>query len=114
MKKYIYISIAFLTTPLFKVFADWRGGIDTARNEFDLPDNTPEDVLLNFLEWTTMILAVVATLAFVISGIMLITSGGNPEQINKAKDFIKYSIIGLIVSLSAHIIIIFIADILII
>lgn len=107
MKKYIYSAIAFLMIPVFKLSANWQDGI-TEAGLFDLPDETPYNILTYFLEWITMILAVIAALAFIISGFMFITSGGNPEQAGKAKDFVKYSIIGLIVSLSAYVIIIFI------
>ncbi len=89
----------------------WTDGLNQT-GQFNLPNALPEIILTNFLLWITSILALLAALAFVISGVMFLTSGGNPEQTTRAKDFIKYSIIGLIVSLSAYIIIMFIDNVL--
>lgn len=109
-KKFIFFLLALLT-PLQLILADWSTGLGTA-GTFGLPNAMPENILTNFLLWLTYILAIIAALAFVISGVMFLTSGGNPEQTTKAKDFVKYSIIGLIVSLSGYIIIRLIDDIL--
>jgi hypothetical protein len=111
MKKYIYISITFLAIPFFKALASWTDGL-TAASGFGLSAQTPEDILTNFLLWLTAVLAILTALALVVSGIMFLFSGGNPDLAKQAKDYVKYSIIGLSVSLSAYIIIKFISDIL--
>lgn len=46
----------------------------------------------------------VATIMFVISGIMFLLSGGNPNMIQKAKSCLLYAVIGAVVALSATII----------
>ena len=100
-----------LLLPIIRVQADWGQGLATAGG-FSLPKATPENILEEFMLWILSILAIVAALAFVISGIMFLTSGGNTEQTTRAKDFIKYSIIGLAVALSGYIIIVFINSVL--
>jgi hypothetical protein len=106
MKKIIATLFITLMAPLAVIQADWDEGIDEAAF-FNLPDPTdgPKGVLEGFLLWILGILAVLFALAFVISGVMLITSGGNQDQAKQAKDYIKYSIIGLSVALSGYIII---------
>lgn len=111
MKKISIISLLLLSAPLHSLLADWSTGIGTA-GTFALPNAMPENILINFLLWLTYILTIIAVLAFVISGIMFLTSGGNSEQTGRAKEFVKYSIIGIIVSLSGYIIIRLIDDIL--
>jgi hypothetical protein len=111
MKKIIATLFITLMAPLAVIQADWDEGIDAAAF-FNLPDPTdgPKGVLEGFLLWILGILAVLFALAFVISGVMFITSGGNQERTKEAKDYIKYSIIGLFVALSGYIIIKFISD----
>lgn len=42
-----------------------------------------------------------AVLMLVIAGIYFVTAAGNPEQISKAKKFVTYAIIGVIITLLA-------------
>lgn len=89
----------------------WSEGIQETEN-FGLPNATPYDIITNILNWILSIFAVLAALAFVISGVMFLISGGNQDLTSKAKDYIKYSIIALAVALSGFIIIRFIDGIL--
>lgn len=54
------------------------------------------------------ILGVVAVLFIVIGGIQFMTSGGSSEQTNKAKNTILYAVIGLMVAVSAELIVNFV------
>jgi hypothetical protein len=89
----------------------WSEGIQETEN-FGLPNATPYDIITNILNWILSIFAVLAVLAFVISGVMFLTSGGNQDMTSRAKDYIKYSIIAIAVALSGFIIINFIDNIL--
>jgi hypothetical protein len=109
MKKIIATLFITLMAPLAVIQANWNEGITEARL-FGLSEETPKDILTGSLEWILGILAILFALAFGISGVMLITSGGNQDQAKQAKDYIKYSIIGLFVALSGYIIIKFISD----
>ncbi len=56
------------------------------------------------------IIGIIAVVAMVIGGVMYATSGGNSEQIKKAKDTILYAIIGIIVAVMAYAIVGFITQ----
>lgn len=62
-------------------------------------------VIENFMKWILAVFGFLAIIAFVVSGIMYLTSGGEKERAEKAKKAMNYSIIGVIVGLSGYIII---------
>jgi len=49
--------------------------------------------------WLFTILVAVAGIAIVIAGYYFVTAAGNPEQITKARNFIYYALIGVVVAL---------------
>ena len=110
MKKLLTFLILFLL-PTLEVSANWTNAIINA-SSFDLPSTTPDYIITEFLLWLLSMLAIVTVLALVISGFMLIISGGNPDQTKQAKEYIKYSIMGLAVALSGYIIVRFIDNLL--
>ncbi|NCU42077.1 MAG: hypothetical protein EOM19_05170 [Candidatus Moranbacteria bacterium] len=74
-----------------------------------LPDPDPENpiwkVLDTFLRWILGILGLIAIIAFAVSGIMYLLSAGNENQIDKAKTYMVWSIVGVIVALLGFVII---------
>ena len=54
------------------------------------------------------IAAVLSVLMIVVGGLMFVTSGGNSENAAKARETIIYSVVGLVVSLSAVVIVQFV------
>jgi hypothetical protein len=111
MKKIIAFINLFLLYPLVKVHADWGDGM-TAIGEFGLSTQEPEGIIEKLLLWLLSVLAILSVLAFVISGVMFLISGGNEKMTSQAKDYIKYSVIGLVVALCGYIIVKFINDVL--
>ena len=75
------------------------------------PDNTGlssasiQTILTNVGSWLMGIFAILAIIAFVISGIQYLTSTGDTEQIEKAKNSAMYALIGVIIGLSGFVII---------
>lgn len=63
------------------------------------------DLISNFLNWMLGILGVLAVIAFVIAGVMYLTSAGDTEQAEKGKNIMLYAIIGLVVALLGLIIV---------
>jgi amino acid transporter len=57
-----------------------------------------------------LLVGVVAVLFLIIGGFQYIASGGNPEQVNKAKNTIFYAIIGIIVALLAYVLVQFVVS----
>jgi len=80
--------------------AQWAG----APAGTGLPQGGIENILSNFLSWALGIFGILAVLAFIISGIMYLTSAGNQTRTESAKKAMYWSIIGIVVGLSGWII----------
>ncbi len=63
------------------------------------------DLIRNLMLWLLYIVGFVAIIAFVISGIQYLLAGASEEMAKKAKANMQYAIIGVVVALSALIII---------
>lgn len=70
-----------------------------------LPDGTIYNIIGSTLQWLLAILGFIAVIGFVISGILYLTAAGNETQIEKAKNAMTYSIVGVIVALMGYVII---------
>jgi len=67
--------------------------------------------IIRMINYLSLTIGSFAFLSIVIGGIMLVTSGGQEQQISKGKDIIKYAIIGLAVALAAYFITAFVQSI---
>lgn len=85
-----FTKIGGVCFPVVPGLADPSGGIAA--------------ILSNVLSWLLGIFTTIAIIAFVISGIMYLTSTGDTEQIEKAKNNAKYALLGVIVGLSGFIV----------
>lgn len=72
----------------------------------NLPASPITVVILALMQWLLMIVAVIAIIAFVISGILYLTAAGNETQAEKAKNALIYSIIGVIVAMLGMIVLV--------
>lgn len=75
---------------------------------FGLPEGGGEGigyVLTGLLEWALAIFGIIAVFAFIIAGVLYLTSAGETDQIGKAKTAMKWSIVGVIVGLGGVIVI---------
>ncbi len=63
--------------------------------------------IINFIAYT---IGSLALLGIVVGGFMMIASAGNTEQINKGKEFIKYSIFGIVITFTAFFIVAFVQN----
>lgn len=79
-------------------------------NNVGLPNRTVSSLLVNLLQWLLYIFGTVAVIAFVVSGIMYVTSAGNDKQIDTAKEYMIWSIVGIIVAFSGVILLTAIAS----
>lgn len=76
-----------------------------------LPSTAATNTQLNqLLSVVFGILGVVAVIFLVIGGIQFMTSGGNSEQTNKAKNTILYALIGLAIAVSAELLVAFVLN----
>lgn len=107
------LSLALIMTvfglPLM-VGAQWDPA--TGASSADLSTDGAETVLQNILNTILALLALLAVLGFVISGVMFITAGGNDDRLKSAKAWLLYSIVGIVVALIGYIVVGFISGIL--
>lgn len=69
-----------------------------------LPANSIYGVLSTLLYWLIAILGIIALIAFVVSGLMYLMAAGDDDMIDRAKNAMKWSIVGIAVALSGYII----------
>lgn len=67
--------------------------------EYGLPDSSVWGIVNAFMFWILSLIAVVAVIAFVVSGMQYMLSAGNEKTIETAKRNMIYSIVGVVVSL---------------
>lgn len=70
--------------------------------EVNIKRLTAEEVLKNGLNIAYMLAAIIAVVMIIIGGILFTTSAGDSGNITKAKNMILYSVIGLVVIISAY------------
>lgn len=74
-------------------------------SEIGLSEMKVSDLIQNFMLWLLYIVGFVAIIAFVISGLQYLLAAGNEKMAEKAKANMQYAMIGVVVALSALIII---------
>lgn len=78
-------------------------------DRLDIPKASFDATLPNVLRIAFQLSALLSVLFVAIGGIKYTTSNGDPQGIKKAKDTIMYALVGLVVSLSAAIIMSFVS-----
>lgn len=68
------------------------------------------DIMKNIINTILFVLGIVAVIMIIIGGIRYVTSNGNAQQINSAKDTVLYSVIGLVIAIMAYAIVGFVID----
>lgn len=84
--------------------------VDGQEKKYFKPGSTYPPIIafiITVLEFATQIIGSLAVLIMIIGGFMFMTAQGDQTQIDKAKDVIKYAIIGLVVTFLSYIIVIF-------
>lgn len=76
--------------------------VGSGDSEVNIKRLTAEEVLKNGLNIAYMLAAIIAVIMIIIGGILFTTSAGDSGNITKAKNMILYSVIGLVVIISAY------------
>lgn len=71
----------------------------------NLPVSSVYGIISNTLSWLLAVLGFIAVMGFVISGIQYLLAAGDEGMIDRAKNAMKYSIIGVIVALGGYVVI---------
>jgi cytochrome bd-type quinol oxidase subunit 2 len=75
-------------------------------------NNTEAETLLStILNVFLGLIAILAVIGFVISGVMYITAGGSSDRVDAAQNWLKYSIIGVVIALIGYIVVNFVSRI---
>lgn len=83
------------------------GGADGS--DINLPQvGATTDTLKNLMVFVFGIIIVVSIIYIIIGGIQLIISTGDPQKIAKARMTILYSVVGLVIAVSAEVIVMFV------
>ncbi len=69
-------------------------------NPYNLPAGSISGIISNLLDWLLWMFALAGVIGFVLSGIFYLISAGEEDMIKRAKDGMKWSIVGVIVGLS--------------
>jgi len=67
----------------------------------NIPTLTSSEVVTNTLNLAYFLAGIIAVIVIIVGGIMYTTSAGNAGSVTKAKNMILFSVIGLVVILSA-------------
>jgi len=67
--------------------------------------SSANDIIIKIINWFLTFLASLSVLMIVVAGIMYITSGGDEGRVDKAKSWLTYAIVGLVVALLGYVIV---------
>lgn len=81
-----------------------NGGGWALSNPYGLPSGSLLGIASNLLFWLLSLFAIFGVIGFVISGIFYLVAAGDEKTMDKGKEGMKWSIIGIIVGLSGFII----------
>lgn len=85
---------------------------DQPKKYFDDKENTPiVSFILSVIDFATIIVGSIAMILFIVAGFMFMFAQGNQQQVDEAKDIVKYAVIGLIVIFLSYLITIFVQSI---
>lgn len=114
MKKFfIIIILSCLLAPTFCCLAqdNITGQVDEKLSKFyekGLVTGTAQTVIGNVIKVVLGVIGTVALVMFVYGGISWMTAGGNPEQVNKAKNTLIWATLGLVLIFLSYAIVYFI------
>lgn len=101
MIKKLFAVFVTLFAP-FAALAQW----DVMRlRDTQLPDAPVYFIIENLMFWILGIFGFIGVIGFVISGILYLTAAGDESQMEKAKNAMFYSILGVIIGLAGLVII---------
>lgn len=72
-----------------------------------LPDSGKgiRGILANLLSWLLGVFGMLALISFIVAGILYLTSAGDEKRMQSAKRAASYSILGVVVALSAFVVV---------
>jgi len=110
INKTLFFSLSLVLLSTSMVAAQGFDAAPTVPEDFTNADLL--DILVRLIQWVSVALAGLAILTLFYSGYLFMTAGDSQDKQSKAKAWLKWSIIGIVVSIFASAIVPLIADIL--
>ena len=88
-----------MASPVFAQAANV--GVKTNYDISGYGENTPEQIVINLINWVLGILALVAVVLILIGGFKWMTAAGNEENVESAKKLLTAAVIGLVIIMAA-------------
>jgi len=93
--------ISLLAVPAV-ASADWLGDLFGIGDQPQAVPKTDVMVILDSVtNWLFAILLVIAAIAIIIAAYFFVTAAGDPDKTKKARDFVLYAVIGVLVGFAA-------------
>ena len=99
MKKYLYGLVLLGLSAAPGAYAQLPEDYSSLQEDTNLPIAQIMDVLRGLMQWALAIVAVLAVIGFVISGILYLTAAGDEDQIARARRAFGAAVFGVIVSM---------------
>lgn len=97
----VAVTAASLLAPAVAL-GQWTTALPTTSG---LATTSVAVIISTVMKWLLYIVGTIATITFIIAGIMYLTAAGDEDQIGKAKKAMVYGIVGIVVALIGLIII---------
>lgn len=104
------LAIVLSFTPMGALALDAGNCPPDLRGTASCPSGGLKEVITTISNTILLLVGVVAVLFLILGGFQYVTSGGNPEQVNKAKNTILYAIIGIVAALIAYVAVTFVLE----
>jgi len=101
------LTLSLLLTPIITYAAPTFSfdGDNRIGKALDVPDEDPETITLSFLQWFFGALGLISVVIILYGGFSWMTAAGNEEKLSRAKKIITYAVIGMMVMLTAFILV---------
>ncbi|MBU0731727.1 pilin [Patescibacteria group bacterium] len=96
----VIVLMALFAVGNFALAVDVDVTPDAATN-IGLGEASPEDIVVNIINWILGILALIAVIMILVGGFKWMTAGGNEEKVEGAKKLLIAAVIGLVIILAA-------------
>lgn len=100
----VALSLLFFVEPTFaqesKIFNAWSTG-SNLETQSGLSSSEPAAVVLNVVYWVVTLLGVIFFMLMLYAGLRWMTAAGNPEHVTKAKETLRSSILGLLITMGS-------------
>jgi len=96
---------AFLVDDTHVCAGEYRDSLDCVADRANyqaVNEATPETIISNIITGFLSVLGVVFMVFMVYAGVLWLTAGGDEKKVDKAKNIIKQSIIGIIIVVAAY------------